>query len=160
VGGGEATLVDDLLARGYTDMTVLDISDAALADTRARLGKLAGKVVWVCGDVTSVELPAARYDLWHDRAAFHFLTDPARRAAYVQQVTRSLRIGGHVVIGTFGPDGPLQCSGLDVVRYDAGSLHEQLGPRFELVKHLDETHHTPLGRSQQFVWCHCRLRPA
>jgi SAM-dependent methyltransferase len=157
VGAGEATLVDDMLARGYGELTVLDISDKALAETRARLGELAQKVHWVCGDVTSVQLPVGRYDVWHDRAVFHFLTDPAQRAAYVQQVIRSVRTGGHVIVGTFGPEGPLQCSGLDVVRYDAGSLHREFGARFELVKHFDEAHHTPLGRSQQFVWCHCRL---
>ena len=157
VGGGESTLVDDLLARSYTDVTVLDISATAIEVTRARLGDAAETVHWICGDATEVALPEARYDVWHDRAVFHFLTEPAFRAAYVGQLARSLRPGGHVVIGTFGPDGPLQCSGLDVVRYDAASLHRELGPRFELLGHLEEVHQTPLGRAQQFVWCHCRL---
>ena len=99
----------------------------------------------------------ARYDVWHDRAVFHFLTDPVRRSAYVRQVARSVREGGHIIVGTFGPDGPLQCSGLDVVRYDADTLHDQFGARFELVSHFDEMHETPLGRHQHFVWCYCRL---
>ncbi|MGH7293537.1 MAG: class I SAM-dependent methyltransferase [Polyangiaceae bacterium] len=157
VGGGESTLVDDLVARGYGDVTVLDVSSTAIEATRARLGEDAGKVDWICGDVTSVELPQARFDLWHDRAVFHFLTDPAGRAAYVKQVARSVRLGGHVIVGTFGPGGPLQCSGLDVVRYDAGALHDQFGGRFQLVRHLEEVHRTPLGREQQFVWCLFRL---
>lgn len=156
VGGGEATLVDNLLGRGYADVTVLDISEAALEATRARLGDVAASVTWLPGDVTTLELPKARYDVWHDRAVFHFLTDPAQRAAYVRQVAGSVRDGGRVIVGTFGPEGPLQCSGLDVVRYDPGSLHEEFGARFELVKHLEEVHQTPMGRQQQFVWCYCR----
>jgi SAM-dependent methyltransferase len=159
VGGGASTLVDDLVGRGYRDVTVLDIASTALEATRARLGPDVPTVHWICGDVTTVDLPAARYDVWHDRAVFHFLTDPALRAAYVKQVTRSVRAGGHVIVGTFGPGGPLQCSGLDIARYDAQALHAQFGPRFEMVRHLEEIHRTPLGREQQFVWCVCRLRP-
>jgi SAM-dependent methyltransferase len=157
VGGGESTLVDDLLKRGYADVTVLDISSTALDVTRARLGRNAQTDHWICGDATTVELPAARYDVWHDRAVFHFLTVPAQRAAYVRQVARSVRTGGHVLVGTFGPDGPLRCSGLDVVRYNADGLHDEFGVRFKLVRHLEEVHRTPLGREQQFVWCVCRL---
>lgn len=157
VGGGESTLVDDLVAEGYADLTVLDISTTALDATRSRLGERADRVHWIGGDVTTVDLAAARYDVWHDRAVFHFLTDPAQRAAYVRQVARSVRVGGHVIVGTFGPAGPLQCSGLDVVRYDAGALHAEFGTRFELVRHVEEVHKTPLGREQQFVWCFCRV---
>jgi len=156
VGGGQSTLVDDLLARGHTDVTVLDVANSALEATRARLGRAAERVAWICGDVTRVQLPEARYDVWHDRAVFHFLRDPAQRALYVQQAARSVRPGGHVIVGTFGPEGPLQCSGLDVMRYDADALHDQFGARFELVKHLEELHRTPGGREQQFVWCYCR----
>ena len=156
VGGGESTLVDDLRGRGYADVTVLDISTTALEATRARLGGKAAEVRWICGDATRVELPEARFDLWHDRAVFHFLTDPERRAAYVRQVARSVRIGGHDVVGTFGLDGPVQCSGLEVHRYDAITLHGQFGAPFELVQHLEEAHRTPLGREQHFVWCLCR----
>jgi SAM-dependent methyltransferase len=157
VGGGESTLVDDLVARGHTDLTLLDISNTAVEATRRRLGSGAERVRWICGDVRSVHLPDARYDLWHDRAVFHFLTDPTHRAEYVSQVARSVRVGGHVIVGTFGPDGPLRCSGLDVVRYDPNSLHEQFGARFDLIRHLEEVHTTPLGREQQFIWCLCRV---
>jgi SAM-dependent methyltransferase len=159
VGAGEATLVDDLLGRGYTDLTVLDISENALAATRARLGADAVRVNWICGDATTVELPERRFDVWHDRAVFHFLTDPTPRAAYVRQVARSVRVGGHVIVGTFGPEGPRQCSGLDVMRYDAQALHDEFGARFELVDHREELHETPTGRHQQFVWCYCRVAP-
>jgi SAM-dependent methyltransferase len=158
VGGGESTLVDDLVARGYGDLSVLDISTTAIVATRARLGADGDRVHWIRGDATEVQLPQARYDLWHDRAVFHFLTDEAARAAYVRQVARSLRIGGHLIVGTFGPNGPLKCSGLDVVRYDADALHDAFGSRFDLIEHLEEVHHTPLGREQQFVWCYCRVR--
>jgi SAM-dependent methyltransferase len=158
VGGGESTLVDDLVARGYLDLTVLDISATAIARTRARLAGAAARVQWICADATEVQLRETRYDLWHDRAVFHFLTDPAARAAYVRQVVRSVRVDGHVIVGTFGPNGPLQCSGLDVVRYDATGIHGAFGARFELVDHLEEMHRTPLGREQQFVWCYCRVK--
>jgi SAM-dependent methyltransferase len=158
VGGGESTLVDDLLARGFTDVTVLDISAAALEGTKARLGAAATRVQWLAGDVTEVALPEARYDVWHDRAVFHFLTDSAHRAAYVRQVARAVRVGGHVIVGAFGPDGPTRCSGLEVVRYGANELHEQFGRSFELLAHLEEAHRTPAGRDQQFVWCFCRVK--
>jgi SAM-dependent methyltransferase len=151
-GGGESTLVDDLLARGYTDVTVVDLSRIALDVTRERVGDRGASVRWICGDAASVELPGARYDVWHDRAVFHFLTEPSARLAYVGQVARVVRPGGHVVVGTFGPDGPAQCSGLDVARYDAEGLRAELGKRFELLRHLEEVHRTPLGRGQQFVW--------
>jgi SAM-dependent methyltransferase len=156
VGGGEATLVDDLIQRGYDDVSVLDISRTALEATRARLGQDARKVQWICGDATTVELPEARYDVWHDRAVFHFLTESARRAAYVEQVVRSVRVGGHVIVGTFALNGPLQCSGLDVVRYSADSLHDEFGARFQRFRHVEEVHRTPNGREQPFVWCVCR----
>jgi SAM-dependent methyltransferase len=157
VGGGESTLVDDLVERGYRDVSVLDIARTALDATRARLGAHGQSVHWICGDATTVDLPAARYDVWHDRAVFHFLTAPAQRDAYVKQVALSVCPGGHVIVGTFGPDGPLQCSGLDVARYDAQALHDKFGARFEMVRHLVEIHRTPMGREQQFVWCVCRL---
>jgi len=161
VGGGESTLVDDLVADGGFDVTVLDIAATALEVTQRRLGEAAARVRWIVGDVTTADLPPAYYDVWHDRAVFHFLTGEAERARYVAQVARSVRPGGHVIVGTFGPDGPLQCSGLDVVRYDAEHLHGAFGARFELVDHREEIHHTPAGREQQFVWCFCRVeRPS
>ncbi len=157
VGGGEATLVDDLVGRGYSDVTVLDISPAAIDVAKARLGPSAAAVHWITGDITTVELEAARYDVWHDRAVFHFLTSADDRAAYVRQVARAVRPGGHVIVATFGPEGPETCSGLDVVRYDAEHLHGEFGPKFRLLDSVTELHETPWGASQQFMYCFCRV---
>lgn len=157
VGGGAATLVDDLLAAGRFEMSVLDISGAALDVARTRLGKAARQVQWIEGDITEVALPEQRFDIWHDRAVFHFLADEAQRQAYVEQVRRAVRPGGHVIVAAFGPNGPTQCSGLPVVRYAPGELHAQFGSSFELLEHLQEAHHTPSGTIQQFVYCHCVL---
>lgn len=155
VGGGASTLVDDLLAHGLEEVTVLDISAAALDVARKRLGPAATRVRWIAGDITGVRLEPAAYDIWHDRAVFHFLTEPADRAAYVAQVRRAVRPGGHVIVAAFGPEGPEQCSGLPVMRYAPGGLHAQFGQSFELVEHLTEAHRTPGGAVQQFVYCHC-----
>lgn len=157
VGGGEATLVDDLVARGYGDVTVLDISQAAIEVAKARLGESAARVQWITGDITDVALEPARYDLWHDRAVFHFLTKAEDRAAYVRQVARSVKPGGHVIVATFGPEGPEKCSGMDVVRYDAGSLHGEFGAKFRLLDSVTELHETPWGTPQQFMYCFCRV---
>ena len=156
VGGGEATLVDDLVALGYGDVTVLDISPAAIDVAKARLGPSAA-VHWITGDITAVELEAARYDVWHDRAVFHFLTSAEDRAAYVRQVARAVRPGGYVIVATFGPEGPETCSGLDVVRYDAEHLHGEFGPKFRLLDSVTELHETPWGTPQQFMYCFCRV---
>lgn len=156
VGGGEATLVDDLLAAGYRHVDMLDLSETALRVAKARLGESAASVGWLRGDVTTYPFEANVYDLWHDRAVFHFLTEPGQRQAYVQQVVRAVKAGGHVVVATFGPEGPTQCSGLDVARYDADALHDQFGPRFHLIEHQVEEHMTPAGARQQFVYCLCR----
>ena len=156
VGGGEATLVDDLLDAGYMHVDVLDLSATALQVARDRLGEAAGAVGWLHGDVTTYPFAADHYDLWHDRAVFHFLTDATQRQRYVQQVVRAVKSGGHVIVATFGPEGPTRCSGLEVIRYDADSLHDQFGPRFELVEHSIEEHETPSGLRQQFVYCMCR----
>lgn len=157
VGGGASTLVDDLLAEGYSDVTVLDLSAAALSAARLRLGTLAAKVKWLDADVTKADLPRHRYDVWHDRAVFHFLTEPELRQAYVEHVFRSVKPGGHVIVATFAEDGPIQCSGLPVMRYSASDLHAQFGEAFTLVKHVEEAHHTPSGDVQQFVYCYCRV---
>ena len=157
VGGGEATLVDDLIAHGYTDVTVLDISTTAIDVAKTRLGTAAASVHWLAGDITDVELEPARYDLWHDRAVFHFLTNADDRAAYVRQVARSVKHGGHVIVAPCGPEGPEKCSGLDVVRYDAGSLHHEFGPKFRLLDSVTELHETPWGAPQQFMYCFCRV---
>ena len=158
VGGGSSTLVDDLLARGFVDVTVLDISGQALRVARDRLGPRGGDVDWVEGDVTSAELPENRFDVWHDRAVFHFLTDPNDRRKYVELVRRAVRPGGHVIVASFGPGGPMKCSGLDVVRYSRDSMHDEFGDDFELVDSLEETHHTPFGTDQEFVYCYCQIK--
>ena len=158
VGGGESTLVDDLLARGFGDLTVLDISQTAIDVTKARLGSAANQVKWLIDDVTRADLPAHTYDVWHDRAVFHFLTDPNQRSAYVRKVAASVKRGGHVIIGTFGPEGPTKCSGLEVHRYDSNSLHNEFGSRFHLIDSQKELHQTPLGATQQFLYCFCIVR--
>ncbi|MFA7399142.1 MAG: class I SAM-dependent methyltransferase [Sideroxydans sp.] len=156
VGGGASILVDELAAEGYTDLTVLDLSAAALSVAKQRLGEHADAVHWMEGDITRAEFPTHRFDIWHDRAVFHFLTDSADRNAYVERVMRSVRPGGHVIIATFGEDGPEKCSGLPVVRYKPESLHAEFGEAFLLVEHEKEAHHTPAGSVQQFVYCYCR----
>ena len=157
VGAGEATLVDDLLAAGYRNTTVLDVSQTAIDVTKKRIGDAAERVHWIVADILNCELPANAYDVWHDRAVFHFLTSIEQRAAYVRQVARAVKPGGHVLVGTFGPEGPTQCSGLDVVRYDADSLHAEFGARFRKMDSVKEMHDTPFGTTQQFLYCLCRV---
>jgi len=157
VGGGESTLVDDLLDRGYRTLTVLDISEKALKVAQQRLGPRSKHVAWIAADITTANLPAQTYDMWHDRAVFHFLTDARDRAAYVRLVTTSVKIRGHVIVATFGPEGPTKCSGLDVVRYDAESLHGEFGTAFKLERSATEIHQTPFGTTQQFIYCLCRV---
>lgn len=157
VGGGESTLVDDLLARGHQTITILDISQTAIDVTKERLKELADRVQWIVGDVTRLKLPRGTYDVWHDRAVFHFLTGTEERQAYVRQVAHAVRPGGHVIVSTFGPEGPTRCSGLEVARYDADGLHEQFGARFRLVDSTKELHQTPFGTTQQFLYCYCRI---
>lgn len=154
VGGGESTLVDDLVARGFGNVAVLDISEKAINTARERLGSNAADVTWRVADVTEANLPSRHYAVWHDRAVFHFLVEPEQRARYVRQLLNSLTSDGHVVIATFGPNGPAQCSGLTVERYDLPSLHDQLGADFELVDHCMEQHRTPGGREQEFLYAH------
>lgn len=156
VGGGASTLVDDLLRHGYSAITVLDLSAAALAAAKARLGARAASVHWMEADILATSLPIHAFDVWHDRAVFHFLTAPSERQAYVDSVLRSVKPGGHVIVATFAEDGPTQCSGLPVMRYTANELHAQFGSPFTLVKHERESHHTPAGIVQEFVYCYCR----
>jgi SAM-dependent methyltransferase len=158
VGAGASTLADYLLEDGYQQITLLDISSEALDVTRTRLGAQAEPITWLEGDVTSLALPEKGFDLWHDRAVFHFLTNPVQRALYIQQVLRSVKVGGYVIVGTFALDGPSQCSGLDVAQYDADSLHATFGDDFERIEFAEETHHTPWGSKQPFVYCCCRTR--
>jgi 2-polyprenyl-3-methyl-5-hydroxy-6-metoxy-1,4-benzoquinol methylase len=157
VGGGESTLVDDLLLRGYKNVTVLDVSQTAIEVTKERLGSAAEQVRWLVGDIVDIGLEQHAYDLWHDRAVFHFLTTPEQRLAYVRQVTRAVKSGGHVIVSTYGPEGPAKCSGLEVMRYDAESLHGEFGGQFRLMEGSTELHQTPFGTTQQFLYCYCRL---
>lgn len=160
VGGGASTLVDDLLADGCSQLSVLDLSAAALAAVQQRLGAAANRVRWIEGDITRVALPRHAYDLWHDRAVFHFLTTPAQRHAYVAAVLHAVKPGGHVIVATFAEDGPTECSGLPVMRYDADALHAEFGAPFTLLAHEREEHHTPSGSTQKFIYCYCRKEPS
>ena len=156
VGGGSSTLVDDLLHEGYSSLTILDVSAAALAGTKARLGAQAEAVAWIAADITEVDLPSRAFDLWHDRAVFHFLTASHDRAAYVSALLRALKPGGHMIVSTFAEDGPSLCSGLPVHRYSPSGLHAEFGSDFALVKHQREEHRTPSGALQRFVYCYFR----
>ena len=153
IGGGESTLVDDLITEGYQNISVLDISQKAIDVSKERIGNPANKVDWHCSDITQATLPQNYFDVWHDRAVFHFLTEEAQRVKYVEQVKRSVKKGGHVIMSTFGPKGPEKCSELDVVRYDTENLHEQLGNSFEMISNSIEIHRTPTNISQQFIYC-------
>jgi trans-aconitate methyltransferase len=149
IGGGASRLVDHLVSRGFQDLTVLDLSAAALASARSRIGSKAAQVRWITADVTLWQ-PQRSYDVWHDRAAFHFLTEPNDQAAYVARLRRALRVGGHAIIATFAPEGPERCSGLMVSRYDADALAATLGAGFELIDTRRHDHTTPWGSVQKF----------
>jgi SAM-dependent methyltransferase len=149
IGGGASRLVDALVERKIGRITILDLSAAALDAAKERLGDRGAGVEWVVADVTTWE-PLQTYDLWHDRAAFHFLTDASDRSAYVGYLKRAVRSGGHVILGTFAPDGPERCSGLPIMRYDAGILGTILGTDFELVDSRRHDHTTPWGAVQRF----------
>lgn len=149
IAGGASRLVDSLVAKRFKAVTVLDLSEAALKTAQARLGRDAASVRWLVADVTTWE-PSQEYDVWHDRAAFHFLTEDKDRAAYVARLRRALKVGGHAIIATFALDGPEKCSGLPVVRYDADRLRQTLGPEFRLVHTLRHEHATPWGSQQAF----------
>ena len=157
VGGGASRLVGALLADGFAAVTILDISEPALSAAKRRLGSKAAGATWIVADITTWEPPEV-YDVWHDRAVLHFLTDAADRAAYVARLTKALRPGGHAIIGTFALDGPEQCSGLPVVRYDASNLGKLLGTEFELVQTRSHAHQTPIGGVQRFQFSLFRRR--
>ncbi|HXG83905.1 MAG TPA: class I SAM-dependent methyltransferase [Pyrinomonadaceae bacterium] len=156
--GGSSTLADDLLEKGFADVSVLDISRAAMEKSRERLGSRAAQIKWIEADITEVSLPENHYDIWHDRAVFHFLTTPEDRKKYVELVMRSLKVGGHIIVASFGENGPQKCSGLDVMRYSPDAMRDEFGDEFKLVKSFHETHKTPLGTNQEFVYCYCRKR--
>lgn len=159
VGAGAATLVDGLLTAGYRHITVLDLSSAALTEARRRLGDRAATVAWREADILTAELPAHAFDLWHDRAVFHFLTDATDRARYVAQVRRAVRPGGYAVVATFAEDGPTRCSGLEVARYTPEALHSEFGDEFQLVTSMHQMHRTPWDARQAFTYCLCRYEP-
>jgi SAM-dependent methyltransferase len=149
IGGGASQLIDALVDEGYQDVTVLDVSEAALVAAKIRLGQAAAGVIWTVADVVGWK-PLRRHDVWHDRAALHFLTDAADRTAYVECLGNALRLGGHAIIATFALDGPERCSGLPVIRYDAASLARMLGSAFSLVETRRHDHRTPMGSTQRF----------
>jgi len=149
IGGGASRLVDNLIEQGFEDVTVLDLSEAALEAAKARLGGSAAQVQWIVADATVWE-PLKAYDIWHDRAAFHFLTEDRDRAAYIARLERALKVGGYAIIATFALDGPERCSGLPVVRYDPASLGQTLGRAFQLVDTRRQIHATPWGSEQSF----------
>lgn len=157
IGGGASRLVDALLQDGYRNLAVLDLSANALDVAKKRIGATASTVDWIVADATTWR-PAKTWDVWHDRAAFHFLTDPRDRAAYVERLRSAVAPGGHVIIATFAPDGPEKCSGLPVQRHDSASLSAELGPEFELVETRSETHHTPWHSTQAFQFSRFRRR--
>ncbi|HQR25119.1 MAG TPA: class I SAM-dependent methyltransferase [Steroidobacteraceae bacterium] len=152
VGGGASTLVDDLLDQGLRRLTVLDVSAEALAIARRRIGPNEREVTWLVSDVLDAELPAGGYDIWHDRAVFHFLTDPADAARYAEQAAAAVRRGGHAIIGGFAPDGPERCSGLPVARRSAQDIAALFVPSFTLVAKRAERHMTPGGSEQSFAY--------
>ena len=156
VGGGASTLVDDLLSAGFSKITVLDLSAAALARAKARLGSRAASVQWLEANILDVTLPASTYDVWHDRAVFHFLTSESERHRYVEQVLHAVKPGGLVIVATFAEDGPEKCSGLPVMRYSADGVHAEFGNTFELLGSQRESHLTPTGKEQKFVYCFCK----
>lgn len=151
VGGGASTLVDHLLADGYSDISVLDLAADALAQSRERLGPDSGTVVWMVGDITTYDF-GRQYDVWHDRAVLHFLTNTDDRSRYADNVRRTVAPGGHAILATFAPTGPDQCSGLPVQRYDADAMTDLLGPDLEAVDFVEETHVTPAGSEQDFLY--------
>jgi len=159
IGAGASTLVDGLLVSGYRHITVVDLSSTALFLAQQRLGSAAASVIWRAADVLTAAFPAAAFDVWHDRAVFHFLTDAADRMRYVAQVRAAVRPGGHVIVATFAEDGPTRCSGLDVARYSADTLHAEFGAGFVVLESQRELHTTPSGSEQAFTYCVCRVRP-
>jgi len=158
VGGGASTLVDDLIGRGFTDLTVLDIAESALERSKARLGKDADKVAWIVGDITSWT-PPRTWDVWHDRAVFHFLTERQQQDAHIAALTAATRPGSTVIFATFALDGPEKCSGLPVQRYSPETLACRLGSAFVLAGQASETHKTPGGSEQRFSYAVLKRRP-
>lgn len=156
VGGGDSRLVDELLQYGYTALTVLDISRIALTNTQQRLGPASQHINWIASNMLHAELPYQYYNIWHDRAAFHFLTTPSQRRAYIEKAFDAIAPGGHLFIATFADDGPERCSGLPVVRYNKTTLSAEFAGAFKPVKYADDEHVTPTGSIQKFLYAYFR----
>jgi SAM-dependent methyltransferase len=154
VGAGASSLADHLLSLGYSELSLLDISPESLNISKKRLGEKANEIKWLVDDITTVTLPKAAYDIWHDRAVFHFLTEESQRLAYLQKVKQSLAAKGHLIMATFASDGPEQCSGLNVMRYDSDTLRKFFGADFSLLSSNYESHITPWASEQKFLYCH------
>lgn len=155
IGGGDSFLIDNLLALGYTDVTVLDISETALARAKKRLGKLAARVKWIVADAATFK-PTEKYDFWHDRAAYHFLTEEDEITNYLETVQNNLNTNGILVIGTFSEQGPKKCSGIEIKQYSESSMTDILSQHFEKIKYITIDHKTPFGTVQNFVFCSFR----
>ena len=153
VGGGASTLVDDLLDLGYRELSVLDLSERALTVVRERQAKRAELVTWLQGDVTEIDLPSGHFELWHDRAAFHFFVQPEQRQKYLNKLLEALKPRGHLIMGVFDSEAPPRCSGLPVQRYSIELLDATLGDKFKLRRQQKEVHHTPSGLAQAYIYC-------
>ena len=159
IGSGRSTLVDDLCALGYQNLTLLDISQEAINQTLQRLGKLQNIISTICFDISTISDQENLYDLWHDRAVFHFLTEASQRKVYIQNLKRSLKKDGVAIIATFGLNGPDKCSGLTTIKYDEQSLQAELGNDFQILGSMIDYHQTPFETSQQFIYCWFKLSP-
>ena len=160
IGSGRSTLVDDLCALGYQNLTLLDISQEAINQTLQRLGKLQNIISTICFDISTISDQENLYDLWHDRAVFHFLTEASQRKVYIQNLKRSLKKDGVAIIATFGLNGPDKCSGLTTIKYDEQSLQAELGNDFQILGSMIDYHQTPFETSQQFIYCWFKISPA
>ena len=158
IGSGRSSLVDDLCNLGYNNLTLLDISEEAISQTLNRLGKLPVSIKTIIGNISKITTQENLYDLWHDRAVFHFLTEESQRNKYVQNLKRSLKKNGIAIIATFGPDGPDKCSGLNTMKYDKTTLHAELGDDFQILGSKIDYHQTPFNTSQQFLYCWFKLK--
>ena len=158
IGSGRSSLVDDLCNRGYNNLTLLDISEEAISQTLNRLGKLPVSIKTIIGNISKITTQENLYDLWHDRAVFHFLSEKSQRNKYIQNLKRSLKKNGIAIIATFGPDGPDKCSGLNTMKYDKTTLHAELGDDFQILGSKIDYHQTPFNTSQQFIYCWFKLK--
>ncbi len=156
IGGGASILIDNLVAKSYSNLSVLDLSGAALLASQNRLKEASKNIKWIEGNILDVDFERHSFDLWHDRAVFHFLTNAEDRKKYIDLLSKAVKPNGHIIIATFAEDGPLQCSGLPVMRYSVEELHSELGQEFTLIESKKELHHTPFNTVQSFIYCYFR----